>query len=130
MTDTPKGWTWTAEDVLLLVLVPASSVGAWFLPEPYLRYLFAILILGLLFDVLSLTCHLATLATGRFSSGLPLVGLFLYGWFVLAYRRSLVAPQENELTSLMLYKLVDLLLLGGLHLFFQLPMFFQGPRER
>jgi hypothetical protein len=105
--------------------VPASSVAAWFLPSQYHRYLFAPLILGLLFDLLSLACHVATLATGKFHSGLPLVGLFLYAWFVLAYPGSLVAPQETAFLRILLYKPLDLLLLAGLHLLCQLPMFFQ-----
>ena len=130
MTDTRKNRWWASEDALLLVLVPASSVAAWFLPGQYQRYVFAFLILGLLFDLLSLACHVATLATGKFSSGLPLVGLFLYAWFVLAYPGSLVAPQETAFLRILLYKPLDLLLLAGLHLLCQLPMFFQGPREK
>jgi hypothetical protein len=120
----------TLEDWLPLLIIPISSVGAWFLPDEYLRYVFAFLILGVLFDLLSLVAHVATLVTKRFSSGFPLVGLFFYAWFVLAYRKSLVAPHETTLPLLLLYKLLDLVLLVCLHGLCQLPMAFQGPRDR
>jgi hypothetical protein len=91
---------------------------------------FGALALGGLFDLISLVAHLSTLITGRFSSGFPLVGLFLYGWFVLAYRKSLVAPDETSLPYIVLYKLLDLTLLAAVHLLCQLPMCFQEPRDQ
>ncbi len=130
MTERQKSWSLATEDVLLLLLIPASSIAAWFLPDPYLHFLFAIVALGLLFDLLSFFYHVMTLATGKYMSGFPLVGLGFYGWFLLAYRRSLVAPQEETLGRILLFKLLDLLLFLGLHVLFQLPMFFQGRREK
>jgi hypothetical protein len=130
MSDPSKRPVWAWEDILPLLLVPASSVAAWFLPAPYIHYLFSLLAVGLLFDLLSFACHVSTLVTGKFRSGLPLVGLFLYVWFVLAYPRSLVAPQQAEVLRVLLYKPLDLLVLAGVHLLFQLPMFFHGPRDR
>jgi len=118
------------EDWLLLLVVPAGGVAAWFLPDEYLYLVFAALLLGVLFDLVSLAAHVQTLLTGKFASGLPLVGLFFYGWFVLAYRRPLLAPHETALPFLVLYKVLDLLLLAGLHLLCQLPMLFQGPRDQ
>jgi hypothetical protein len=120
----------TPEDWLLLLVVPASSVAAWFLPEEYRYGVFAALVIGVLFDLISLVAHVHTLIPGRFASGLPLVGLFFYGWFVLAYRRSLLAPHETAVPSVVLYKVLDLLFLAGVHLLCQLPMFFQGPRDQ
>ena len=93
-------------------------------------YVFAILAIGVFFDCLSLLYHCLTLATGRFMSGFPLVGLFFYCWFVLAYRKSLVAPHKTGTGELLAYKLLDFVLLALVHLLFQMPMFFQGPRER
>ena len=117
-------------DCLLLLVVPASGVAAWFLPDEYLYLVFGALMLGVLFDLVSLAAHVQTLITGRFASGFPLAGLFFYGWFVLAYRKSLVAPHETAVPQLVLYKLLDLLSLAGLHVLCQLPMLFQGPREK
>jgi hypothetical protein len=130
MTEIPKKWSLSAEDLLPVLLIPATSVGAWFLPDQYLGFVFAILALGLLFDLLSLFSHLMTLATGKYKSGFPLVGLLFYVWFVLAYRRSLIAPHEEGLGYIALFKLLDLLLLAGVHLLFQAPMLFQRPRDK
>jgi hypothetical protein len=130
MTESPRHSSPAGEVVLFALLVLGSSIGAWFLPDEYLPFVFAILILGLLFDLMSLLYHVLTLVTGRFMSGFPLVGLLFYGWFVLAYRRSLLAPHEEAVGQVVLYKLLDLLLLAGLHLLFQLPMCFQGPRGK
>ena len=57
-----------------MVVVLASSVGSWFLPDAYLHYVFSFLIMGLLFDVLSLVCHLATLITGKLALAVAFVG--------------------------------------------------------
>jgi hypothetical protein len=117
------------EDVVMLVMLTAC-VGAWFLPDQYLGTLFGILAIGVMFDLISLVAHTLTLITGHYSSGFPLVGLLVYGWFILAYRKSLVAPQESSLSSILLYKVLDVLVLCGFHLLCQLPMFFQGPRDK
>jgi hypothetical protein len=60
------------------------------------------------------------------ASGFPLVGLCFYGWFVPAYRKSLLAPHETSVR----YKLLALSLLAGLHAVCQLPLFLQGPRDQ
>ena len=128
MDNHPKKWS--AEDWLPLLIVPLTSVAAWFLPDEYLYVVFGALSLGVLFDLISLVAHVLTLITGRFSSGFPLLGLFMYGWFILAYRKSLLVPDETSLPWLVLYKLLDLLLLAGLHLLCHLPMFLQKPRDQ
>jgi hypothetical protein len=129
MNDGKKTTAWSWEDAFPLLLAPVSAPGGWFLPEPYVRFLFAILVLGLLFDLLSLFYHVLTLATGKFRSGFPLVGLLLYVWFVLAYPKSLLAPNETEPIRVLLFKPLDLVLLVSLHLLFQLPLFFKRSRE-
>ena len=61
-----------------LVLVMVSSVGAWFLPDKHRTVVFGLLVIGIIFDMLSLFFHVKTMVTGKFMSGFPLVGLFFY----------------------------------------------------
>jgi hypothetical protein len=121
---------WTHEDAILFLVVVSSSLGAWFLPDQYLWVVFGLLALGMCLDLLPLFYRIMMLVTGMFQSGFPLVGLVCYGWFLLAYRKSLVAPQAVSLSHILLGKFLDGLVLVGAHLFCQLPMFFKGPRNR
>jgi hypothetical protein len=63
-------------------------------------------------------------------SGFPLVGLYFYLWFVLASPQPLVAPAPTGAGPLLLAKVLDALLLTGLHLLLQSPSLLQGPRDR
>lgn len=112
-----------------LAIVAVFSVGAWFLPDEYHRIVFGLLAIGVLFDLLSLFYHVMTLATGKFMSGFPVVGLFFYAWFLLASRFSLVGWEQTELSHVLLFKLADGALLLVLHALCQLPMLLQKPRS-
>jgi hypothetical protein len=118
-----------SEDVMMLVVIVASSIGAcWFLPDEKLRLVFLLVIIGLFFDVFSCFCHVMTLVTRQYSSGFPMLGLVFYTWHILASRKALLFSQVTGV-RILLFKLIDLLFLLSVHLLFQLPMFFQGPRE-
>jgi hypothetical protein len=113
-----------------LALLAFSSVVAWFLPDEYNRKsAFVLLSIGVAFDLLSLFYHVMTIATGKFMSGFPLVGLIFYVWFLLASRFSLVGWGETEMGRVLLFKLADLAGLAAFHAFCQLPIFLQKPRS-
>jgi hypothetical protein len=124
------GVRWHEDDRILFALAVAA-IGSWFLPEQdVFRCLVWVLALGLFFDVFSLACHLSKLIIGRYSSGLPGLGLVCYSFFLLSYRKALVAPHEMRLPLILLYQPLDALLFVADHVLFQLPMFFQGPRRQ
>lgn len=119
-----------SETAIYIAVVLASSIGAWFIPGKYhFQFVFGILILGIIFDLLSLFFHSITLITRKFMSGFPYVGLFFYAWFLFASNFSLVAQQETSILRILMFKLVDATLLVAIHGLCQLPMFFKGPRE-
>src|SRR5690349_755680 len=98
---------WKTEDGACLTIVVGTCVAGWLVPDRCVVSFLSLLALGLFLDFMSLSCHLYTLVPGRYESGFPLLGLLFYVWFVLAYRKSLVAPEETDLRYLFLYKLLD-----------------------
>ena len=98
-----------------LVIVLVSSIVFWHFDEssnkPFAtRYPFSALLfgVGLLFDLLSCACYISTRITGRFSSGVPGVGLAFYCWAWLACPASVILPTPQSLPLLWLHKLLDL----------------------
>ena len=117
-----KEWREVLFSVAVLL---ASSVGAWFVPDRLNAMVMWILGVGVFFDLVSLFCYFMTFLTGKYHSGLPLLGLVCYAWFLLAYRKSLFVPEESALSAILFYKLFEGLLLAGFHVLCHLPGFFQ-----
>jgi hypothetical protein len=113
------------EVLFAVAAVLAFSVAAWFLPDRLIWMLTWILGVGVCFDLFSVFCYLMTFLTGKYHSGLPIVGLVCYASFLLAYRKSLLAPEESALSVILLNKVLEGLLLTGFHVLCQLPGFFQ-----
>jgi len=113
-----------------IAIILLSSVGAWFIPGKYhYQLVIGFLVIGVVFDLLSLFFHTMTLITRKFMSGFPFVGLFFYVWFLLASRFSLVAREETSMPRILMFKLADAALLIAFHGLCHFPMFFKGPHE-
>lgn len=119
------------EKILLIAIVPVSSIGAWFIPGEYHNlFAYSLLGIGIFFDVMSFFYHILTILTRKYMSGFPFIGLFFYGWFILASRFSLTAPEGTPFPQIIAFKAVDAFALMALHALFQSPMFLQGSREK
>jgi hypothetical protein len=107
----------------LLALILATGVGARFLTDEYhLRVALGVLCIGVLFDLLSLFYAYLTWKTGKFMSGVPVLGLLLYVWFLLAARFTLTGGLRAWDPPLY-YKGLDFLILFAFHVLCQWPGF-------
>jgi hypothetical protein len=111
-------WEEWREVVLFIIVVVVSSIFFWHQDEPSnksfgTRFPFSGLLfgVGLFFDLLSCACYISTRITGRFSSGLPGVGLAFYCWGWLACPTCFILQAPQSLMLLWLYKLLDLVAL-------------------
>jgi len=82
------------------------------------------LCIGFLFDAMSIFYHAATIVTRKYMSGFPLVALFFYVGFVFTSPFALVAPKEEELSNILFYKMIDVVLLVAIHAACQSPILY------
>ena len=119
-----------------LIVVLVSSIFFWHTDEssnkPFAtRYPFSALLfgVGLLFDLLSCACYISTRITGRFSSGVPGVGLAFFCWAWLACPASVILSTPPSLPLLWLNKLFDLAALVVFSACFHVPFWFIHPKK-
>ena len=115
--------SWTVAIVKFLVVYLLTAICTWLLPNQYHERIILLspLITGLLFDSLTLTYGLLTCFSGKYSSGFPFVGFIFYFWQVIACRCSFIGGWQDELTTLLKFKLADTVFALGICLLCALP---------
>jgi hypothetical protein len=101
--------------VYFFTAVIATSVAVWHTPSSFHKYVFVILGIGLLFDMLSIAIYITVFVTRRYSSAFPVIGLAFYVWAWLAFPQPVVLGAQESLLLLWLCKLPDLLVLVAFH---------------
>lgn len=123
-------WSAFAKEVVIYIVALLAVAAMWLLPTTTnIKIAFAILGIGIFFDLISLFYHVMTIVTGKYMSGFPVVGLFFYGLFLLTSQFSLAGWNEMSLAHALIYKVVDALILLAFHIGCQIPMRFQKSRE-
>lgn len=130
MNEELNGSGFAKEDMIYVAAALLAIPVMWLLPtSTNVKIALAILGFGIVFDLLSLYCHVMTILTGKYSSGFPVVGLLFYTLFLLTSQFSPAGWHETSPGRVILYKVADALILLSFHIGCQLPMRFQKSRE-
>ena len=124
----PTKWQEYRGVVIFAMFVLASSVGFWHSSgiQPVVPLI--LLGIGLFFDIISIIARISTAITGRYSSGVFLIGFVFYFWAWISFPQPVFLGEANGLLSLWLRKIPDILVMAAFHLAIHVSFGLDGAR--